>query len=196
MLFSSFFFGENLIKNISAINVAEVARVDISSVSHLTVLRLFKLLDFNYIETLECGGCLHGHRGDIYLCQCKSTLVPFHGSVFCFHGATTKCHAGTSHTGMSSPRLLYWSENLTPVRNFATVSCKLEMTTRFGVKLVCWLTGMCGSKNYPYLPHGRNSSQASYIYLNFLAFENPPTPRNFQSLSLGEYGYFLELHNG
>ena len=59
------FFGENLIKNISTINVAEVARVDISSVSHLTVLRLFKLLDFNCNATMECGGCLHGHRGDI-----------------------------------------------------------------------------------------------------------------------------------
>lgn len=54
-----------LIKNISTINVAEVARVDISSVSHLTVLRLFKLLDFNCIATMECGGCLHGHQGDI-----------------------------------------------------------------------------------------------------------------------------------
>ena len=40
------------------------------------------------------------------------------------------------------------------------------------------------SKNYPYLPHGRdlsldpptsgNSSQASYILLKFQAFENPP----------------------
>ena len=46
---------------------------------------------------------------------------------------------------------------------------------------------MCGSKNYPYLPHGRdfsldpppptpsgNSSQASYILPKFGAFENPP----------------------
>ena len=47
---------------------------------------------------------------------------------------------------------------------------------------------MCGSKNYPYLPHGRdfsldqsppphpsgNSSQASYILLKFRAFENLP----------------------
>ena len=58
-------FGENLIKNISTINVAEVARVDVSSASHLTVLRLFKLLDSNCIATMECGGCLHEHRGDI-----------------------------------------------------------------------------------------------------------------------------------
>ena len=32
---------------------------------------------------------------------------------------------------MSSPRLLYWRENFTPVRNFVTVSCKRETTTRF-----------------------------------------------------------------
>ena len=44
-------------------------------------------------------------------------------------------------------------------------------------------------------PPPGNSSQASYIYLNFWAFENPPTPRNFQSLLWGEYGCFLELHN-
>ena len=61
-------------------------------------------------------------------------------------------------------------------------------------------------KNYPYLPHrgdfflrpphpSGNFSQVSYIYLDFWAFENPPTPRNFQSLPWEEYGYFLELHN-
>ena len=50
---------------------------------------------------------------------------------------------------------------------------------------------------HPPPPHrlSGNSSQASYIYLSFWAFENPPPPRNFQSLPLGEYGYFLELHN-
>ena len=50
----------------------------------------------------------------------------------CLHDTTTKCHAG-----VSSPRLLYQGENLTPVRNLATVSCKRETTTRFGVKSVC-----------------------------------------------------------
>ena len=57
-----------------------------------------------------------------------------------------------------------------------------------------------------YLPHGRDFSldsptsleipvsKASYTDLNFWAFENPPPPRNFQSLLWGEYGYFLELH--
>ena len=37
-------------------------------------------------------------------------------------------------------------------------------------------------------------SKASYIDLNFWAFENPPPPRNFESLLWREYGYFLELH--
>ena len=40
-----------------------------------------------------------------------------------------------------SPRLLYRGENFTPVRNLATVSCKRETTTLFGVKLVCGKTG-------------------------------------------------------
>ena len=59
-------------------------------------------------------------------------------------------------------------------------------------------------------PHGRDFSldpppphpsplwkfQSSFIHLVntcIWAFEN--TPRNFQSLPWGEYGYFLELHN-
>ena len=44
---------------------------------------------------------------------------------------------GTSHPGMSSPLFSYRGENFTPVQNLATVSCKLEMTTRCGVKSVC-----------------------------------------------------------
>ena len=59
----------------------------------------------------------------------------------CLHDTTTKCHAGASHPGVSSPRLLYRGENFTPVRNLATVSCKRETTTRFGVKSVCQWTG-------------------------------------------------------
>ena len=55
----------------------------------------------------------------------------------CLHDTTAKCHAGASHPGVSSPRLLYRGENFTPVRNLATVSCKRETTTRFGVKSVC-----------------------------------------------------------
>ena len=40
-----------------------------------------------------------------------------------------------------------------------------------------------------------NSNHVSEINLRFWAFESPPPLRNFQSLLLGEYGYFLELHN-
>ena len=35
---------------------------------------------------------------------------------------------------MSSPRFLYQGENFTLVLNLATVSCKRETTTHFGVK--------------------------------------------------------------
>ena len=59
----------------------------------------------------------------------------------CLHDTTTKCHAGVSHPGLSSPQLLYRGENFTPVRNLATVSCKRETTTRFGGKSVCRWTG-------------------------------------------------------
>ena len=62
---------------------------------------------------------------------------------------------------------------------------------------------LCSSKNYLYLPHGRDFSlyppplwkfQSSFIHLlKFLGLWEPPTPRNFQSLLRGEYGYFLEL---
>ena len=59
----------------------------------------------------------------------------------CLHDTTTKCHAGASHPGVSSPRLLYRGENFVPVRKLATVSCKRETTTRFGVKSVYPGTG-------------------------------------------------------
>ena len=52
----------------------------------------------------------------------------------CLNDTTTKCYAGASHPGVSSPRFLYRGENFTPVRNLAAVSCKRETTTRFGVK--------------------------------------------------------------
>ena len=42
-------------------------------------------------------------------------------------------NARVSHSGMSSPPLLYRSKNFTLVRNLATVSCKHETTARFGV---------------------------------------------------------------
>ena len=47
------------------------------------------------------------------------TPIPSRGYV-----NTTKCHAGASHPGVSSLRLLNRGENFTPVRNFATVNAK------------------------------------------------------------------------
>ena len=55
----------------------------------------------------------------------------------CLHDTTKKCYPVTSHPGVSSPRSSHRGQNFTPVRNLATVSCKREMTTRFGVKSVC-----------------------------------------------------------
>ena len=66
------------------------------------------------------------------------TPVPSHGSIsFYIHDTATKCHDGASHPGVSSPRFSYRGENFTPERNLATVSCKRETTSRFGVKSVC-----------------------------------------------------------
>ena len=65
----------------------------------------------------------------------------------CLHDTITKCHAGMSHSGVSSPWLLYWSKNYTLVQNFTMVSCKCKMTTCFSVKSVCWWTGMGSSCN-------------------------------------------------
>ena len=47
------------------------------------------------------------------------------------HDTNTKCHAGASHTGASSPRFLCRSEIFIPVRKFIPVSCKRGMTVRF-----------------------------------------------------------------
>ena len=55
----------------------------------------------------------------------------------CLHDNTTKCYAGASHPGVSSPRFSHRGENFTPVRNLATVSCKRETTSHFSVKSVC-----------------------------------------------------------
>ena len=77
-----------------------------------------------------------GEYGGVYMTpgrllpQSEFTLVPSHDT-------NTKCHAGTSHPGVSSPLFSYRGANFTPVQNLATVSCKRETTTRFGGKSVC-----------------------------------------------------------
>ena len=47
------------------------------------------------------------------------------------HDTNTKCHAGASHTGASSPRFLCRSEIFIQARKFIPVSCKRGMTVRF-----------------------------------------------------------------
>ena len=86
----------------------------------------------------------------------------------CLHDTTTNCHAGASHPGVSSLRLLYRGENFTPVRNLATVSCKRETTTRFVVKSVCQWTGtgsacvMCVILNHTYILLTRSVSSCQW----------------------------------
>ena len=59
----------------------------------------------------------------------------------CLHDTTRKFHTGKSHTGASSPRFIYRSENFMPARNPATVSCKRGTTTRLGLNLTSGWTG-------------------------------------------------------
>ena len=65
------------------------------------------------------------------------TPVPSHGAIFVYMIAPQ-----ISACWRESPRreltpVFVPGENFTPVRNFATVSCEHETTTRFGVKSVC-----------------------------------------------------------
>ena len=92
-----------------------------------------KMKQFTY--RVHVRGCLHDTGGTF--AQERVHYGSLSWLYICLHDTTTKCHAGASHPGVSSPRLLYRGENFTPVRNLATVSCKRETTTRFGVKSVC-----------------------------------------------------------
>ena len=80
-------------------------------------------------------GCLHDTGATFALKRVHSGSLSW--LYICLHDTTAKCHAGASHASVSSPRFLYRGENFTLVRNLATVSCKLQTTTRFGVKSVC-----------------------------------------------------------
>ena len=97
-------------------------------------------------ETCEFGGYREEAIRDRFVCGLKerTTFAPeqvHSGSLswlyICLHDTTTKCYAGASHPGVSSPRFSHRGENFTPVRNLATVSSKRKTTTHFGVKSVC-----------------------------------------------------------
>ena len=103
-----------------------------------------------FTSIVDIGNCLSGLHVRGCLHDTVTTFAPTFAQVHsislswlysCLHDTTTKCHAGASHPGVSSPRFLYRGENFTPVRNLAAVSCKRETTTRFGVKSVCRQTG-------------------------------------------------------
>ena len=69
------------------------------------------------------------------------TSFPCLSSVFVYVISPKKSHAGATHIGASSSRLLQRSENFVPARNLATVSCKRGTTTRSGVKSASWWAG-------------------------------------------------------
>ena len=104
-------------------------------------IRVYILIDqYRYIEIQCFRGCLH---------DTGATFAPeqvHFGSLswlyICLHDTTTNCPAGVSHPGVSSPQLLYWGENFTPVWNLAMVSWKHKTATRFSVKSVFRSTGM------------------------------------------------------
>ena len=80
-------------------------------------------------------GCLHDTGATFAAERVHSGSLSW--LYICLHDTTTKCYAGASHPGVSSPRFSHRGEYFTPVRNLATVSCKRETTTHFGVKSVC-----------------------------------------------------------
>ena len=101
------------------------------------------------METLSrTKGCLHDNGANLAQARVHSCFLSWF--CICLHVTITQvfkpvsgrfqnwsseppqlCHAGASLTGVSSPRLLYRSENFSPVRNFVTLLCKLKTTSRF-----------------------------------------------------------------
>ena len=85
-------------------------------------------------------GCLHDTGATFAPGQVHSGSLSW--LYICLHDTTTKCHAGASRPGVSSPRLSHRGENFTSVRDYAMVSCKRKTSTRSGGKSVCRQTGM------------------------------------------------------
>ena len=84
--------------------------------------------------TADIRGCLHDTGATFAPQRVHSGSLSW--LYICLHDTTTKSHAGATRPCVSSLRLSHRGENFTPVRNLATVSCKHETTTRFGVKSV------------------------------------------------------------
>ena len=78
-----------------------------------------------------CKGVITWHRGDFRACASSLRFPLMALYLFTWY-----------HHNMSCRRELPWREFIpeTPVR-IATLSCKRETTTRFGVKLICRWTG-------------------------------------------------------
>ena len=83
----------------------------------------------------------HSYLGCVYMIPARLsfryefTPVPSCGSVFIpLHDTSTKSHTRASHTGASSPRLLYRSEIFIPVRKLIPMSCKRGSAVRSSMK--------------------------------------------------------------
>ena len=92
----------------------------LSQQSFASVHQNHVLCHFHFTQSFHPRGCLHDTEATFSKERVHSSSLPW--LYICLHDTTTKCHAGASHPGVSSPRLLYRSENFTPVRNLATVS--------------------------------------------------------------------------
>ena len=85
------------------------------------------------LTTMRClRGCLHDTGVTFTPRRVHSGSLSW--LYICLHDTTTKVMPARVCPGVSSLRLSHRGENFTPVRNSATVSCKHETTTRFGVK--------------------------------------------------------------
>ena len=80
-------------------------------------------------DLVRVRGCLHDIGATFIPARVHSG--PLLWLCIRLHDTNTKCHAGASHTGASSPRFLCRSETLIPARKFIPVSCKRSMTVRF-----------------------------------------------------------------
>ena len=88
------------------------------------------------MRSFKLRGCLH---------DTVVTFIPVrvHSSFLLWlcirlHDTSTKSCTGASHTGASSPRLLYRGEIFIPVRKLIPMSCKRGMAVRSGMKSLSW----------------------------------------------------------